>query len=90
MAETPQQFITKFEQRVERKKLEALKNKDEMVIAQLDAISKANTSIAPLRRKGAPHIKLISNEVSSLKSKTFALADSPVLSFVPINSQSYD
>ena len=90
MAETPQQFIMKFEQRVERKKLEALKNKDEMVIAQLDAISKANTSIAPLRRKGAPHIKLISNEVSSLKSKTFALADSPVSSIVPINSQSYD
>jgi hypothetical protein len=50
---------------VERKKLEALKGKDEIILSQLDAISKANTSLAPLSRKAAPRIKLLSNEVSS-------------------------
>ena len=65
-----------------------LKGKDEIIMAQLEAISKANTSIAPLRKKGAPHIKLLSNEASSLKSKTFGLVDSPSSSIAPINVHS--
>jgi len=85
----PPQFNSRFEQRVERKKLDALKGKDEIIIAKLDAISKANTSIALPRRKVGSQIGLL-NEVSSLKSKTFALADSPVSSTVPANLHSED
>jgi hypothetical protein len=80
----PPQFNSRFEQRVERKKLDALKGKDEIIVAQLDAISKANTSIALPRRKVGSQIRLL-NEVSSIKSKTFALADSLVSSTVPAN-----
>ena len=85
----PSQFDSRFEQRVERKKLAALKGKDEVIIAKLDAISKANTSIALPRRKVGSQIGLL-NEVSSLKSKTFALVDSPVSSTVPANLQMED
>jgi hypothetical protein len=69
--------------------LAALKGKDEVIIAKLDAISKANTSIALPRRKVGSQIGLL-NEVSSLKSKTFALVDSPVSSTVPANLQMED